>query len=314
MTATTDLSASRGVGPVEQPRVANGHLPSTTQGPTDPGPVDRLDAIWKGKHWILVAAVLAAALTLLATALIPKTFSSSIQVGLNASPVTGSSVSDLATASNSLAAQYAQLVTSEAVLQPAAEATDTTSADLSAQTSSSTLAGQNIVLITVQASNPAQAEARAAALGSSLVDYITTQGRDASEQYSESVVAQLKPLDDQILKVRKQVDAITATLAETDEDTTPQSVSASSARLSSAQSLLTSLTDRRANLVSQATLQSISLAPRAQTLGGASTATQVEPRPALYTLVAAVLGLLIATQVVITAAERRQRRPARARA
>lgn len=324
MTATTELSSPNGAGPnganpgaagpLDQPRVTTGRDLSTTPETPANGPVDRLDAIWKGKRWILLAALVAAALTLLTTALIPKTFSSSIQVGLNASPVTGSSVSDLATASNSLAAQYAQLVTSEAVLRPAAEATGTTSGQLSTQTSASTLAAQNIVQITVQASDPAQAQARADALGSSLVDYITTQGAAASAQYSDTVVAQLKPLDDQILTVRKRVDAITSTLSKTDEDTAPQSVSASAARLSSAQSLLTSLTDRRSNLVSQATLQSISLAPRAQILGGAAAGIQVEPRPALYTLVAAVLGLVIGTQVVLTAADRRQRRHARAQA
>ena len=280
--------------------------------PANP-PVDRLGAMWQGRWWILLSALVIAALTLVATMVVPKTFASSVTVRMNASPVSGSSVSDLATASNNLAAQYAQVVTSQAVLQPAAAAAGITPAELSAHTSSTTLASQNIISITVQAGGPAEAQAQADALGASLVDYIKATGAEASKAYSDSVEEQLAPLDDQISAAQKRVAAIAATLANADDGTAPQEVSAASARLGAAQSLLTALSDRRSNLLSQATVQALSLAPRAQVLGPAATANQIEPRPALYTLVAALLGLVIATQLVVTVAERRQRRLAEPR-
>ena len=296
------------------PARSHGAPPSTyPAGPAFPPPAapasaDRLGALWAGRWRILIATLLAALITFAITLVIPQTYSSSAQVGLNASPVTGSSAADLATASNNLAAQFAQVVTSEAVLGPAAAASGTTSVDLSSHTSSGTVASQNIVLITVQAGEPGQATNQANAIANSLIAYVTSQGTKDSENYRKSVSAQLAPLDQQIRLAAKTVATASRALTKANKKTAAQTVSAASARLSSAQSLLTVLTDRRASLAAQATLQSISLAASAQPLGAATPATQVEPRPALYTLIAGLVGLVISSQVVVVAADRRLRR------
>ena len=270
-------------------------------------PVDRLGAIWNGKWRILLVAVLVALLTLGITALLPRTYSSSVQVALNASPVSGASVTDVTTAGNDLAAQYAQVVSTEVVLQPAAAAVGTTSASLHDRVKATTVASQNVILLTVQARGRDQAQQEATALGNSLVAYVTENGAATADRYRKQIETQLAPLDAQIVAAKRKVDSISSSLAKIDSKTTPQAVSAASARLSSAQQLYSSLNDRRTGLATQATVQAVSLAPQAVVLGPSSAATQVEPRPALYTAIAGLLGLVIAAQLVVTLSERRDR-------
>ncbi|MCW2541855.1 MAG: hypothetical protein JWN95_3580 [Frankiales bacterium] len=286
-------------------RPANRVAPDRTDVPT--APVDRIGALWAGK-WIIVLATLAVmAATAVGTRFVPSVYSSDAEVSLAASPTSGGAVSDLVTAGNSLAAQYAQVVVSTPVLQTAAESSGANIEELRSHTSSGTVASQNIVRITVQAASPEAAQRDAQAMANSLVTYIKQQSAAQAKTYGAAIIAQLAPLAKQIDSAQQAVDSARDQLNSAASGTSQLSVSAASASLASAQSLLTTLTDRQAALSAQGSLQGASLTPSAAVLGSPSAATQTQPRPLLYVAIAIVLGFAISAQCVIVAAERRRR-------
>jgi capsular polysaccharide biosynthesis protein len=280
---------------------------------TGPAPVDRIGALWTAKWWIAGATVVAVLLTLLVSVFVPKVYSSDAQVSLDASPAVGTTAQDLASAANSLAAQYAQLVTSAPVLTPAAAATGIGMESLRSHTSAGTLASQNVIRVTVQAGSRRQAEREAGAVATALVSFVNTQGAAQAKSYSSAIAVQLGPLDQQITTAQAAVTSAVQQIGRAAAAASQPSVSAASALLNSAQSLLSTLVDRRAALAAQASLQSASLAPIAAVLGQPSSAGQVAPRPALYAGITGLLVLVLAAQTAIVATRRRHQHAAWAR-
>jgi capsular polysaccharide biosynthesis protein len=269
--------------------------------------VDRVGALWRAKWWILGATLLVTLATFAIATLVPAVYASTAQVSLSAVPGGSAAPSDLVTAGNDLAAQYAELVKSTPVLAAAAAQTGASVQQLRGHTSAGTPGSQNVIAITVQAASPSAAEREARSVASALVNYVGTTSSDQVAVYSKAVQNQLLPLNAEIAQASAAVDKASADLNGAAQSTNPAQVSAASARLTAAQSLLTTLTDRRAALEITAALQGTGLSPNAQLLGDASAAAKVQPRPVLYAGIAAVIALAVSIQIAIVAAERRRR-------
>jgi uncharacterized protein involved in exopolysaccharide biosynthesis len=272
-----------------------------------PPPADRLGAVWAARWWIICATVAAVVLTVAATFVVPTVYSADTEVSLSASPAVSTNAQDMVTAANSLAAQYAQVVTSTPVLSGAVATGGMSIDSLRTHVSSGTLASQNIVRVTAQAAGPAAARRAATAVANSLVSYVDSQGSALAKGYSGAIAAQLAPLDAQVAQAQTGVTSARKQLAQAAASNSQPAVSAAAALLNAAQSLLSTLTDRRAALTAQASLQSASLVPVASVLGGATSAHQVQPRPILYATVAGLLALALSAQAAIVWAERRRR-------
>jgi uncharacterized protein involved in exopolysaccharide biosynthesis len=255
--------------------------------------LDRLGALWSARWPILAVAVATVGLTIGGSLLVPKVYESSAQIMIKVP----STSQDGVLASSGLAAQYAEVVRAVPVVAPAARALGLPAATLTARTSAGTVAGQNLIQVTVQWGSRETARRAADAVASSLVTYIDGQIATLTKNYQDVIDAQLAPLDQQIASAEDSVRQAHRDISKTN----PASV----ADLTSAQSLLTALIDRRTTLAAQSALQRASLRPQVEVIGQAAGAAQVQPRPIVYGLVAAVIALFVSGQVVLALARRR---------
>lgn len=279
---------------------ADGELPPAPL-PETPLTVDRFDTVWRAKWVILVVAVVLAALTYGVSNLLPPTFQSASLVQVTAINNGVTSQADTVTASNSLAAQYAQYATSGPVIEVAVAhlGTGAAAASLGSRVAAATVANQNLVKITVQASSAAAAQQGADAVASALNAYIGAQGDAAVTSFAQSLQTQLKGLDDSISSTRAA-----AAKASTAAVGAPAG-SAAITTLNTQETLLSELLIRRETLSSQAASAEVSLRPSSGVVGSAGPGTQVQPNPKLYSVVALIVGLFGAAEVAILARRRR---------
>lgn len=258
-------------------------------------PLDRIALFWRARWRILAAVGLVAALTTLGSLLVPRVYQSSAQIMIKV-PATSQ---DGVLASSGLAAQYAEVAVAAPVIDPAARRAGLDAGTLAAHTSAGTVGGQNLIQVTVQWGSRSAARRAADAVAGSLVAYIQAQVLELTKSYQTVVDTQLAPLDTQIASVQRRV------LSARQSTGTSRGDEAALADLTSAQTLLTSLIDRRSALAAESALQRASLNTQAQLIGAAGPAAQVQPRPLLYGLVAAVLAVLVCAQVVVVRARNR---------
>jgi capsular polysaccharide biosynthesis protein len=261
-----------------------------------PAAADALAALWRARLWIVVSVVAAVLGTGAVSASIPGVYESSVDVAVNLPATSQQSL----TATNLIAAQYALVVTLPPVVEPAAAALGISSAKLASRTSGGTVAGQNVIRVTVGWDSPTIARRATAAIGESLVRYIGADMRDRAASYANAVAAQLAPLDTQIADERARVAKLRGAAGRS-PDTAQQS------QISAADLLINTLTERRAALVIQAAVGSENQRAQAQALGTAAPAHKVAPQPLLYSLVAAVVALIVASQVALVIARRGRR-------
>jgi uncharacterized protein involved in exopolysaccharide biosynthesis len=272
---------------------ATGRPDAHGQGAGEPWP-DRFGLLWHARWRILAVVIAAVALTVGGSFLVPEVYESSAQVMIKVPSVSQDGV----LASSGLAAQYAEVVRAGSVVEPAAQALAVPSAALAAHTSAGTVGGQNLIQVTVQWGSRETARRAADALAASLVAYIDRQTIALTRSYQEVVDAQLAPLDDRIAIAQERVLQARHTLSKSDNG-------ASLSDLTAAQSLLTSLVDRRTTLAVQSALQRASLGTQVQVIAQADQASQVQPKPVVYGAVAAVVALFVSGQVVLAVARRR---------
>src|SRR5437016_5218852 len=99
-----------------------GREPARLAGPEEMKPApDRWTLLWRAKVWIALATVLAGAGAYAASSRITPSYQASSLVQVSAHPQTGISPQDIATASNELAAQLAQLTRTAPVVDLAAQ-------------------------------------------------------------------------------------------------------------------------------------------------------------------------------------------------
>jgi len=266
-----------------------------------PAPTDSFEVLWSAKVWIAAVAVLLAGATYVASALIGPTFESSAVVQVTSPRTSGSGTSDAITASNDLAAQYAQLASTPPVIAIAVSQLGASGAGLSAAVSASTVANQNLVRITSQAPTADAARARADAVAGALRSYVAQQSDDAVAAYSATFAAGLEPLDADIANAEKQVASATRTASAASPG------SAAITNLTNAQARLSELVLRRQQALAQRITDEASLRPSVTSLGSAAPGDKVQPKPLLYSLVALLAGAFIAAQVALLRRRRLRR-------
>jgi capsular polysaccharide biosynthesis protein len=249
---------------------------------------DVVGSVWGAKWWILLTAVVVAALTLLASLLVPPTYGSSADIRLTVVGQPNTPASDAVKASNDIASQYAQDVTSDAVITPAAAAAGVSPADLRARTSAGTVSGQNVVRVNVQAADPTAAARQTQRVADTVVTSVVAGAVQQAAVYQQTLQRQLAPLDQQIAATRTE--AVTA----------PPGAGGP------AQTRLAELVDRRAQLVGSAAVQSASMIPQVSVSAAAGPGVRVAPDPVLYTVVAFVVALFLAVQAAVLIGRRRR--------
>ncbi len=295
MPRTDDLTRrSRTRAPVRSADPAVGPEPG-------PAPTDSFEVLWAAKVWIAAIAVLLAGATYVASSLIGPTFESSAVVQVTSPRTSGSGTSDAITASNDLAAQYAQLASTQPVIAIAVKQLGAPGAGLAAAVSASTVANQNLVRITSQAPTADAARARADAVAGALRSYVAQQSDDAVAAYSATFAAGLEPLDADIANAEKQVASATRTAS----SASPGSAAITS--LTNAQARLSELVLRRQQALAQRITDEASLRPSVTSLGSAAPGDKVQPKPLLYSLVALLAGAFIAAQVALLRRRRLRR-------
>lgn len=284
--------------PASRPR----DVPPPLDHPTlDHPAVDRFDTVWRAK-WIVVAvALVVTVLTYVVSSLLPPTFQSSGLVQVSAINNGVTSQADTITASNSLASQYAQYATAGPVIEAAVGALGPgpVSASLGNRVAAATVANQNLIRITVQASSATNSRRGADAVAAALNAYIAGQGDAAVRSFADSLQSQLTGLDASITSTRTAVAKAAAAAARAEAG------SAGITTLNTQQTLLSELLIRRETLSSQAASTEVSLRPSSGVVGAAGTGAQVQPNPRLYSVVAFLVALFAAAEVAILVRRRK---------
>jgi capsular polysaccharide biosynthesis protein len=263
--------------------------------------LDRYSALWNAKYLIVaVTLVVAAAVYLISNQLTPV-YSSSATVSVTAASTPGGSAEDVALASNDLAAQDAQLIDADGVLDQASKALGASSSILAAHVTAGTVDAQNVIQITVQSADSAHAQKWANGVASAFQSFLIKRAEANSSALQNSVSQQAGPLNLQIANLKQEIAA-------------GQSVAPGSAaftELQSEESQLTELVTTLATLDESTALAIASEKPNVSVLQTAGAPTRISPRPLLYSSIGALLALFIVAQLVIIAARRRSNKTIR---
>jgi capsular polysaccharide biosynthesis protein len=261
--------------------------------------VDRVSVIWHAGRWIIASALLVGAAVYLLAGMSPPVYSSSATVSITAASTPGGSAQDVALASNSLAAQDALLVTSDSVLTAAAHQLDISPSTLASHLSSGTLNSQNLIQITAQGPSEEDAQRWAEATTTAFQAYLADRAHKTSTSLRNSITAETESLDQQIDLLQLVIDNA--------QNAPPGSAALTD--LQSDESQLTQLVSTRATLTANTALAIASQQPVITIVVSGTAPSKVSPRPTLYATVAALLTLLVASQLAIFVARRKVRGP-----
>lgn len=250
--------------------------------------------VLRRKWWlVLLTAILVAGATYGVSHAIPKQYRSSGTVAVNVSLGT-TDPGQIATAENNLASQYAQQVTAQKVIGQATLMLAAADArDLTSTISGGTVADQNIVQVTAVGSSPGQAQRRAASVLTALIAYVNQSVKQQSGAYTRSVQAQLRPIDDEIRSLSNQISRA-------------PSRSLNSGRYLAMQQTLSTLIAQRSSSIASIAQAASGGQPSMSVLTQAGAGAQIAPRPTLYTGVAFLVALVLASQAVVYLAPRRR--------
>jgi len=247
----------------------------------EPGRPDGARAIWRAKWWIILAAIVAGGAAYGISHVIQETFRSSTIVRISVPPGSSSS-QDAISASNDLSQQYAQLVSSDAVVNRAAKALKVPASDLSGQVSAGTVQDQNLVRIQATAHDAPLAIARTDAVADAFTAVVTESNQRQARQYRRALERPLQPLDTNITSLRQAI------------------------RNASSQDRADNLRDSLNTLVTERARQQASIdqnvaavLPAIDPVSRAAAAAQIQPRTKLYTIGAAVIAALVAAQLAV---------------
>jgi capsular polysaccharide biosynthesis protein len=173
------------------------------------------------------------------------------------------------TASNDLAAEYAQLVSSDQIRALTAKALGVTVASINGKLSGSTVNAQNLLQVTATADSASAAVARAAAAGRVVHTYINALVQQQSIQYLASVHRGVS------------------------NDMRKQSVIGISPVGVPGEQLAAQLANGRAQVVGEAVRDAASNQPVLQLIDLGTGASETSPQPKLYAVVALIIALVL---------------------
>jgi hypothetical protein len=256
-------------------------LEPVQEAPIPPRSPSGARSIWRAKWLILLAAIVAGGLAYGASQLMNETFRSSTIVRVSVAPGSSSS-QDAIGASNDLSQQYAQLVTSDAVVERASKALGIPASELSGQVSSGTVQDQNLVRIEATAHTGAEAIRRTEAVANAFTTVVTRSNERQARQYRRTLERPLRSLDRDIARMR--------------DDISEASTADRKDRLRDSLNLLLTERSRQAADVDQAVA---AVLPAIDPVSRATAAAQIQPKPKLYTIGAAIIAALVAAQIAV---------------
>jgi hypothetical protein len=272
-------------------------------GEAQPAP-DRWTLLWRAKVWIALATVVAGAGAYSASNRITPSYQASSLVEVSAHPQTGISPQDIATASNELAAQLAQLTRTAPVVELAAQSLHDSAGAVGQHVVAAVLANQNLIQITAQNTTPKTTQARATAMAEALQGYVSAQGASATGTAPPAPTnTQLAAIDTQLAAAQADAAKAEAAAATSYPGTVGIAVAAQKA------AFVQQLQLQRNTVAMQVEAAYANATPTVQVLGGASAAVKVQPRPTLYAGVTLVLAALLAGQISVFVGSRRHLKP-----
>ncbi len=307
--------------PQETRHLTNGHKgPAASEAPGKPSPgreparlsvpeevrpaPDRWTLLWRAKVWIALVTVVAGAGAYFASSRIPPSYQASSLVEVSAHPQTGISPQDIATASNDLAAQLAQLTRTAPVVGLAAQSLHDSAGAVGQHVVAAVLANQNLIQITAQNTTPKSTQARAAAVAEALQSYVSARSASGADTPpAPPTNTQLAAIDAQLAAA--QADAAKAEAAAATSYPGSVSVAVAAQKATFVQQLQL----QRNTVAMQVDAADANATPTVQVLGGASAAVKVQPRPTLYAGVTLVLTALLAGQISVFVGSRRHLQP-----
>jgi capsular polysaccharide biosynthesis protein len=245
----------------------------------------RSDIVRRRWWLILLIALLIGGATYAVSKAVPAQFSSTATVNVQ---VTGAAdPNESATAANSMASQYAQVVTGGSVLEAAAKTLSPSDVSgLSGSISGGTVADQNIVQVRATGASPGQAQRRAAAVVNALRQYVMRVSSAETSAYGAAARRQLKPIDTQITSISSQISSAARNTL-------------TSGRYLALQQTLSTLIAQRSSAQAAIAQNSTNGRPSMDLLSAAGPGTQVAPKPPLYAGVAFVVALILVSQAMI---------------
>lgn len=271
--------------------------PAATAQPARTAEVDRLTTIWQARKPILVGTVVVALLVYLISSIVPSVYSSSATVSVTAASTPGGSAEDVALASNDLAAQDAQLVQTDSVLDAAAKTLGVPASTLAGHLSAGTVAAQNLIQITVQASSAEKAQRSSQAVAVAFQRSLVQRAQVSAFALQASVNTQSASLSQQIANLQQSIAA--------NQGAAPGTLQL--AEVESQENQLTNLMESRATLTANTAIAVASEQPDVNVVVSGTPATKVSPRPFFYALIAGLLALLVGCQLAVVARRRSSR-------
>lgn len=236
---------------------------------------------------VLVVAPVAIALAVYAiSSRLTPTYEASSTLRIVAQGQSGLS-DQLVTASNDLASQYAQLADAPPVIDRAARTLHIPASELSGKVTGGTVAAQNLISIATRAGDSPSAVRRSEAVALAFIDYVSRLNERQANDYARSVQHRLKPLDSEIAAARKVLNSGTPS------------------QRNSTALLYSNLLVQRQQLVASLAQDAAASQPGVQLVAPAAAASKVQPKPALYALVALVAAALVAARLGFLAFRRR---------
>jgi uncharacterized protein involved in exopolysaccharide biosynthesis len=252
----------------------------------------------------VIFAALVAAAAFFGARLFPSTYSSSATVQVALQQSTGVPNETLI-AANQLAAQYAQLATSNVVLQAAAADLHVPTSSLDGAVSASPVGQVNLISVSSTGTTPVESRKRADAVARALTANLIATNRRRANTFMRTATAPTAAANRQIASLQAAIADGTKALAG------PLSVDARSsalAILSGQQQTLASLLSQRSQVLSRLAEEAALGRPTIVVVKAAGPGGRTQPAPLVYAVVGGIVGFIVAAQLFILAAQRRQRR------
>jgi hypothetical protein len=206
-------------------------------------------------------------------------------------------------AANELAAQYAQLASSNSVLERAARSLDISPGSLSGNVTGTPVSQLNLIDISVTADSPGEAARRANAVATALARQIRVTNASQAKAFIARATKPLAATNSEIARVQAQVDEAAASLSTAK---TANERSRNALVLSGSQSLLAQLLTQRNTTMAQLAADAALGQPTITQVTHASGGSRTQPSPEVFAGAGFLAGAIVAGQLFVLGSSRRR--------
>lgn len=252
--------------------------------------------IWKQKFWILLFAILVGVGTYYGARIPSPSYGSSAVVEVTLQ--TSGAQNETLLAANQLAAQYAQLATTSAVLEAAARSIKVSPGDLANSVSASTVSQLNLVKVSATGSSPSQSQVRANAAARALTASILGGNAQKAAAFMRKAAGPLTGAGKQIAKLDADIARTTRALATA---TTVNGRLRAQSVLAGLQATLTALTSQQSGAMSSLAVDAALGQPAVSVVSRAGPGSRTRPSPLIYALIGGLAGAIVVSQIFVLA-------------